>query len=588
MYAWYQMAARCYAFLDDCVLPSQDTWKSTLDQNAVINGVLRGWHSHIPTFSSELGRSTCICMSLGQRHRSDDYSRMFEFLGGSRWFTRGWTLQELIAPRQLWFFDQKWRFIANRDDILLTLEAITGVHKEAFWPGGDAQTRISLSNFSVAQRMSWASQRRTTREEDEAYCLMGVFGINMPLLYGEGRKAFIRLQQEIMKTTADPSILAWESLGPFVHIGNALLANSPACFTGDARNMVWDRKSAKSELRLTPQGLHLELSLHSPTIHLNERFRVAVLDCVFHEPGGHSHAIGLLLYAAKGFGEMETPNGALTTTKVAFSDPIYRYTRGRPDRRLIRLPCACTERLEGQARLLILWEQHELRSIPSGPEIKIKMEFLRAHKDDWLNQWHVVAVYPRYQWFVIKWDLKLPKKHNSFAAIAIFSKRCGLVFIILALTLRPSRNLENRTANDPIVNHWIVRDTANDIETDPIQQSISEANHIPWIGRRQGKLQVMCSLARAQHHLEELCRRASSFAARDYFEHTKRRAMSHKFACLPNAEILRATLGKAVWSRSDENLALHLYVEPESQLERATPAEDFFRLHEIDQAFERT
>jgi len=57
--------------------------------------------------------------------------------------------------------------------------------------------------------MYWASKRETTRKEDEAYCLLGLFGVNMPLLYGEGSKAFFRLQQEIIKTADDQSILAW-------------------------------------------------------------------------------------------------------------------------------------------------------------------------------------------------------------------------------------------------------------------------------------------------------------------------------------------------------------------------------------------
>ncbi|KAH9234052.1 hypothetical protein K456DRAFT_1910231 [Colletotrichum gloeosporioides 23] len=67
-----------------------------------------------------------------------------------------------------------------------------------------------LNDFSVAERMSWASGRETTRPEDLAYCLLGIFGVNMPMLYGEGKKAFLRLQQEIIKTTNDLSIFAWE------------------------------------------------------------------------------------------------------------------------------------------------------------------------------------------------------------------------------------------------------------------------------------------------------------------------------------------------------------------------------------------
>ena len=68
---------------------------------------------------------------------------------------------------------------------------------------------LDLGNYSIAQRMSWAANRVTTRPEDEAYCLLGIFDVSMPLLYGEGRKAFIRLQEEIMKTSTDHSIFAW-------------------------------------------------------------------------------------------------------------------------------------------------------------------------------------------------------------------------------------------------------------------------------------------------------------------------------------------------------------------------------------------
>ena len=66
-----------------------------------------------------------------------------------------------------------------------------------------------LEDIPVSERMSWASKRETTREEDEAYCLLGIFGIQMSPIYGEGRYAFIRLQEEILRHTADPTILTW-------------------------------------------------------------------------------------------------------------------------------------------------------------------------------------------------------------------------------------------------------------------------------------------------------------------------------------------------------------------------------------------
>ncbi|KAK5659344.1 hypothetical protein OQA88_1437 [Cercophora sp. LCS_1] len=145
----------------------------------------------------------------------------------SRWFTRGWTLQELVAPRRLEFFAEDWALIGDKATLLDELEAITGINREAL-AGQD------LADFSVARRMSWASSRQTTRPEDIAYCLMGIFDVNMPMLYGEGSKAFIRLQEEIMRNTEDQSLFAWkatpESAKQFPYRG--LLSSSPAEFAG--------------------------------------------------------------------------------------------------------------------------------------------------------------------------------------------------------------------------------------------------------------------------------------------------------------------------------------------------------------------
>ena len=108
----------------------------------------------------------------------------------SRWFTRGWTLQELIAPSRVVFFDETWQFMGTRSNFKDFIAEKTSIDREVL--DGEDPT---LS--SIAKRMSWASQRETTRVEDLAYCLMGLFGVNMPLIYGEKHKAFIRLQAEI-------------------------------------------------------------------------------------------------------------------------------------------------------------------------------------------------------------------------------------------------------------------------------------------------------------------------------------------------------------------------------------------------------
>ncbi|KAK4457972.1 heterokaryon incompatibility protein-domain-containing protein, partial [Cladorrhinum samala] len=117
----------------------------------------------------------------------------------SRWFTRGWTLQELIAPPIVIFYDEDWDEIGSRAKLQSLIVSITNINAEYF-------ETMDLSQFSAAQKMSWASNRQTTRVEDMAYCLLGLFDINMPLLYGEGEKAFLRLQEEILRQSEDDSL----------------------------------------------------------------------------------------------------------------------------------------------------------------------------------------------------------------------------------------------------------------------------------------------------------------------------------------------------------------------------------------------
>jgi len=120
----------------------------------------------------------------------------------SRWFTRGWTLQELLAPPVVRFYSAHWVFLGSRDVLGSQITDITRIDRD-FLQGRD------LRLASIAQRMSWAALRETSRREDIAYCLLGIFDIHMPLLYGEGTKAFIRLQEEIMKSVFDYSLFAW-------------------------------------------------------------------------------------------------------------------------------------------------------------------------------------------------------------------------------------------------------------------------------------------------------------------------------------------------------------------------------------------
>lgn len=134
----------------------------------------------------------------------DDISDDIESnLAQCRWITRGWTLQELIAPREVIFHSKNWHVLGTRSELSANLATITGIHKP-FLLGR------SLRSASIAQRMSWAAKRATTREEDIAYCLLGIFDINMLLLYGEGPKAFRRLQEILSREYPyDHSLFAW-------------------------------------------------------------------------------------------------------------------------------------------------------------------------------------------------------------------------------------------------------------------------------------------------------------------------------------------------------------------------------------------
>jgi hypothetical protein len=120
-----------------------------------------------------------------------------------RWFKRSWTLQELIASPRAQIYDMKWRLLGAKHELIDILSTITSIPEKVL---KDPQ---KLLECSIAERMSWAAQREATVEEDIAYSLLGIFTINMPLLYGEGPKAFIRLQEEIMKQSNDMSIFAW-------------------------------------------------------------------------------------------------------------------------------------------------------------------------------------------------------------------------------------------------------------------------------------------------------------------------------------------------------------------------------------------
>jgi hypothetical protein len=202
MYKWYQKATVCYAYLQDVTI------------------------------------ETCT---------STDIFPITEF-GRSRWFTRGWTLQELIAPQVVELCSKEWTVIGTKKSLASSIETATGIPITVL-------RGSHPSSYNVAERMSWASARTTTREEDMAYCLLGLFDVNIPLLYGEGARSFIRLQEQILRQEEDYSMFAWtlqqdNPIADSKTSSTGFLAWSPSQFSKSSLHAQASSKDAQDQKML--------------------------------------------------------------------------------------------------------------------------------------------------------------------------------------------------------------------------------------------------------------------------------------------------------------------------------------------------
>ncbi|KAH8764556.1 heterokaryon incompatibility protein-domain-containing protein, partial [Hyaloscypha sp. PMI_1271] len=238
MYRWYSTADVCYVYLSD--VPSAGDPKAD----------------------------------------GSDFSR-------SRWFTRGWTLQELIAPSTVIFFGSDWKQIGSKSSLRESIIDTTGIHLDILLGG-------STEKASIAQRMSWAANRETTRPEDLAYSLMGLFHVYMPMIYGEGGEhAFLRLQEEILKISDDESIFAWTSSRY-----SGLLAVSPAAFSQSGHIFASKKQPNSKSFTFSNKGIRIELPMKTISVRderSEERFH-GVLNCV--ESSGSTAMVGIELVAS--------------------------------------------------------------------------------------------------------------------------------------------------------------------------------------------------------------------------------------------------------------------------------------------------
>jgi hypothetical protein len=159
MFKWYRDSARCYVYLQDVSQITPDTSSTGY-----------GWRSAFRR---------------------------------SRWFTRGWTLQELLAPTSVNFFTLEGARLGDKHSLCEDISEATNISPQVIH--GNV---YSLSQLPINTRLGWARSRQTTREEDKCYSLLGLFNVHMSLLYGEGRaKAFRRFHEELKKEREDPTEL---------------------------------------------------------------------------------------------------------------------------------------------------------------------------------------------------------------------------------------------------------------------------------------------------------------------------------------------------------------------------------------------
>ena len=208
----------------------------------------------------------CIIYFVDVPPKSDEAGiTQEEAFRNSRWFTRGWTLQELIAPKTRLFFANDWSLIENSicgsagGDIVDLISSITRITPLVL------RDHSKLQTTCVAERMSWAAKRQTTRPEDAAYSLMGIFSVNMAILYGEGlRSAFWRLQNEIMQTSFDQTIFSWK--GPYESSG--LLAHTPDDFADLPALKLW-KPDYLSTFSMTNMGLQIQPFIYNIPVESN-------------------------------------------------------------------------------------------------------------------------------------------------------------------------------------------------------------------------------------------------------------------------------------------------------------------------------
>ena len=310
-----------WAWIDICCIDKRSSAELSEAINAMFKWYQRSGECYVHL--SDVEYSSDELQLIRERKDSarlfEDWSPLSARFRKSSWFTRGWTLQELLAPQKskVLFLDADWNEIGNLPQLASAVSQIAGI-EESFM--GFKQSSSSTewmaaltlrADASVAKRMSWASRRQTSREEDMAYCLLGLFDVNMSLLYGEGAGgAFYRLQLEIMKNMDDESLFAWTSDEGI----SGMLAASPSFFAHSG-NISRGWKGVRRPYSMTNKGLEFPV----PKLHIDlkgtESDVLVFLDCC--RDGKEKVPLALHLQQIRGYGAFRTICHSIDAIKVS-------------------------------------------------------------------------------------------------------------------------------------------------------------------------------------------------------------------------------------------------------------------------------
>jgi hypothetical protein len=280
MYRWYRIAHECYAYLSDVEYNDEDGNVEEENEAGHLKkeneDELVGEENEVEDVGEEGEEDEDMDKGEEENEENDsasdnywsdsdradviqipaDVERAFR---ASKWFTRGWTLQELLAPYTLYFIDRDWKgILGEKKKLSKVISEVTGIDR------GALESLLEITHHSIAERMSWTSQRMCTRGEDVAYCLLGLFNVNMPLLYGEGKcAAFRRLQLEILKDSNDESIFAWYKRHSHRSLTSGILAVSPSEFENSANisSFLSDEWAPRQPYHTTNRGLAFQTVL---------------------------------------------------------------------------------------------------------------------------------------------------------------------------------------------------------------------------------------------------------------------------------------------------------------------------------------